>query len=74
MRDIALRRVTDLIRRRINGRFVEEPAQLSLRDVAGRRPSSPNLGSIIRSHFGAENGVDLELPPRDSGREPPAFD
>ena len=74
MRDITLRRVTELIRRRDNGRFVKEPAQLSLRDVVGRRPSSRNLASIIRSHFGPESGVDLELPPRDSGREPPVFD
>ena len=62
VRDIALRRV------------MEEPARLSLRDAAGRKPSSRNLASIIRSHFGPDNGVDLELPPRDSGREPPAFD
>ena len=33
-----------------------------------------NLASIIRSYFGPDNGVDLELPPRDSGREPPVFD
>ena len=36
--------------------------------------NSRNLTTIIRSHFGAANGVDLELPPREPGREPPSFD
>jgi hypothetical protein len=53
---------------------MEEPARLRLRDAVGHKPGSRNLASIIRSHFGPDNGVDLELPPRDSGREPPAFD
>ena len=44
------------------------------RRIHGRKPSSRNLASIIRSHFGPDNGVDLELPPRDTGREPPTFD
>ena len=36
--------------------------------------SGTDLASIIRSHFGPTNGVDLELPPREHGREPPSFD
>lgn len=62
------------MRRRNNGRLMDEPVRLGLRDVGGRKPSPRNLASIIRSHFGPDNGVDLRLPPRDSGREPPAFD
>ena len=57
-----------------NGRSVEEEARLILRDVVGHKPGSRNLTSIIRSHFGPANGVDLELPPREPGREPPSFD
>ena len=64
----------DHTRRRSHGRSFEEPVRLSLRDAVGHKPSSRNLASIIRSHFGPDNGVDLELPPRDTGREPPAFD
>lgn len=36
--------------------------------------SGVDLASIIRSHFGPTNGVDLELPPREHGREPPSFE
>lgn len=56
------------------GRSKEEEARRILRDAVGRRPSSRNLVSIIRSHFGPDNGVDLELPARERGREPPSFD
>ena len=57
-----------------NGRSMEEEARLIPRDVVGRKASSRNLTGIIRSHFGPANGVDLELPPREPAREPPAFD
>ena len=39
-----------------------------------RAQSSRNLTTIIRSHFGPANGVGLELPSREPGREPPSFD
>ncbi|MXX69182.1 MAG: hypothetical protein F4Y74_09510 [Gemmatimonadales bacterium] len=42
---------------------------------AGRPARSGlDLASIIRSHFGPTNGVDLELPPREHGCEPPSFE
>ncbi len=44
--------------------------RLILRDAVGRKPGSRNLASIIRLHFCPDNGVYLDLPPR----EPPAFD
>ena len=31
-------------------------------------------GVSVGSHFGPENGVDLELPERDPAREPPSFE
>ena len=58
----------------VSGRSMEEEARLILRNAVGRQPSSGDLASIIRSHFGPTNGVDLELPPREPGREPPSFD
>ena len=57
-----------------NDRSMEEEARLILRDAVGRKPSSRDLVSIIREHFGPANGVDLELPPREPAREPPSFD
>ena len=55
------------------GRTMEETRPI-LRDAVGHNPSSRNLASIIRSHFGPSNGVELELPPREPAREPPSFD
>lgn len=53
---------------------MEEEARVILREAVGRKPSSRNLAEITRSWFGPENGVNLELPPRGPGREPPSFD
>ena len=47
-----------------NGRSLGEEAKLILREAVGPKPSSRNLASIIRSHFGPTKGVDLELPSR----------
>lgn len=55
-------------------RSMEEEVRLILRDAMGRKPSSRNLAEITQAYFGLENGVDLELPPRGPGREPPSFD
>lgn len=80
MASITIRKLDDDIKTRLrvraagNGRSMEEEVRLILRDAVGRRPSTRNLASIIRSHFGPVNGVDLELPTREPGREPPSFD
>ena len=80
MASITIRNLDDEVKTRLrtraagNGRSMEEEVRLILRDVVGRRPSSRNLTTIIRSHFGPTDGVDLELPPREPGREPPCFD
>ena len=80
MASITIRNLNDDVKTRLrvraadNGRSMEEEARLILRDAVGRKPSSRNLASIIRSYFGLANGVDLELPPRELAREPPAFD
>ena len=77
---ITIRNLDDEVKTRLrvraaeHHRSMEEEARLILRDAVGRKPSSRNLASIVRSHFGPTNGVDLELPPRELGREPPAFD
>ena len=80
MASIAIRNLDDDVKTRLrvragdNGRTMEEEARLILRDAVWRKPSSRNLTSISGSHFGPTNGVDLELPPREHGRESPFFD
>ena len=80
MASITIRNLDDDVKTRLrvraaeNGRSMEEEARLILREAVARKPSSRKLAEIIRSHFGPTNGVDLELPPRVAGREPPSFD
>ena len=79
MASITIRNLDDDVKTRLrvraadNGRSMEEEARLILRAAVGHKPSSRDLPSIIRSHFGPADGVDLELPPREPGREPPSF-
>ena len=80
MASITIRNLDDEVKTQLrvraagNGHSMEEEARQILRDAVRRRPSSRNLASIVRSHFGPANGVDLELPPRGPMREPPSFD
>ncbi len=80
MASITIRNLDDGVKTRLrvraagNGRSMEEEARLILRDAVGRKPSCRNLASIVRSYFGPQNGVDLELPPREPAREPPSFE
>lgn len=37
-------------------------------------PADTNLHDRIRARFDPLGGIDLELPPREPGREPPRFD
>ena len=80
MANITIRNLDDDIRTRLRvraagkGRSMEEEVRRILRKAVGRARRSRDLTSIIRSHFGPTNGVELELPPRESGREPPSFE
>lgn len=80
MASITIRNLDDEVKTHLraraasNGRSMEEEARLILRDAVGRKPSSRNLTSIIRSHLGPTDGVDLELPPREPAREPPSWE
>ena len=80
MASITSRNLDDEVKARLraraagNGRSMEEEVRLILRETVGRKPRSRTLAEAIRAHFGPENGVDLELPPRSPGREPPSFD
>ena len=80
MASITIRNLDDEVKARLrvraagNGRSMEEEVRQILRDAVGCKPGSRNFVSIIRSHFGPSNGVDLELPPREPARRPPSFE
>lgn len=78
MASITIRNLDEGVKMRMraaeHGRSMEEEARPILRDVVGCKPSRRNLVEVVRSHFGPDNGVDLELPPRGPGREPRSFD
>ena len=80
MASITIRNLDDDVKTRLrvraaeHHRSMEEEVRLILREAVGRKADSRNLANIVRSHFGPDNGVDLELPPRAAGREPPSFD
>lgn len=55
-------------------RSMEEEARIILRDaVTGRHAVPRNLATFTRQCFASLGGVELELPPRGSMREPPDF-
>ena len=68
MASIAIRNLDEDVKSRLrvraasHGRSMEEEVRWILQDAVGRKSSSRNLVSIIRSHFGPDGGVDLELP------------
>ena len=80
MASITIRNLDDDVKTRLrvraaeHHRSMEEEARLILRDAVGRKTDTRNLANIARSYFGPDNGVDLKLPPREPGREPPSFD
>ena len=79
MASITIRNLDDDVKTRLrvraasNGRSVEEEARVILREAVGWEAEPENLASFIRECFVSFGGVDLELPPRESMREPPDF-
>lgn len=57
-----------------NGRSMEEEARLILREAVGREAEPKNLAAFIHECFAPYGGVELELPPRGTMREPPRVD
>ena len=80
MASITIRNLDDDVKTRLrvraaeHSRSMEEEVRIILREAVGRGRNTRNLAEIARAHFGPANGVDLELPPREPGREPPSFD
>ena len=80
MASIVIRNLDDEVKTQLRvraaqkGHSMEEEARRILREAINRKPRSRDFASLMRAHFGPSNGVDLELPPREPAREPPALD
>ena len=80
MASITIRNLDDEVKTRLrvraaeHHRSMEEEARLILRDAVGPKKPPRNLAKAIRARIAPLGGVDLELPPREPGREPPSFD
>ncbi len=80
MASITIRNLDDDVKTRLrvraaeHHRSMEEEARIILRDaVTGRRAGLRNLVTFTRKCFAPIGGIELELPPRGSMREPPDF-
>ncbi len=78
MASITIRKLDDALKAKLRrhaarqGRSMEEAARETLRTAhaeTSRRPT--NLAEAIRRRFGPLGGVELELPARETLREPP---
>ncbi len=81
MASITIRRLDDSVKARLrmraarHGRPMEEEARQVLTAALKEEPKrSKNLVESIRELFGPQGGVELEIPPRGMGREPPDFE
>lgn len=64
------------IRAAHNGRSMEAEARTILKEalMSSRSASGEALAAAIRRRFAPLGGIELELPPREAGREPPRFE
>jgi antitoxin FitA len=64
------------IRAAHHGRSMEAEARAILKEVLmkGRPTTGADLVAVIRGRFAPLGGVELELPSRTPGREPPRFE
>ena len=80
MASITIRNLDDDVKTQLrvravgNGRSMEEEARVILRNAVKPKMACRNLARSIRARITPLDGVDLELPPRGSGHEPPSFD
>ena len=81
MASIIVRNLEEGLKRRLriqaaeNGRSMEQEARVILRAALDQETSNgKDLASAIRARFEPLGGVELDIPPRRSLREPPRFD
>ena len=59
----------------VHGRSMEEEARTILRVALSAQTEAPGkLATSIQARFATHGGVDLDLPPRESTRDPPTFE
>jgi antitoxin FitA len=79
MASITIRNLEDDLKRRLrvraaeHGRSMEEEAREILRQVVGEAVPPRNLAAAIRARVASSGGVDLDLPARETIREPRGF-
>ncbi len=80
MASITIRRLDESVKRKrriraaSHGRSMEEEAREILKSALLPEQPPKNLGNAIRRRFARLGGVELEIPPREMGREPPDFE
>ena len=80
MASITIRNLEDDVKRRLriraaeHGRSMEEEAREILRQVVGQERPAHTLAAAIRARIAPLGGVELDLPPHEPMRQPPAFD
>lgn len=78
MSSLTIRRLDPAVKERLriraasHGNSMEEEVRRILNQTLAAEPD--NAFDRLRRHFADIGGVDLELPPRSPGREPPSFD
>jgi plasmid stability protein len=79
MATLTIRRLDPAVKERLrvraaqHGHSMEEEARRILSESCGQASRAENLADIALGLFGDESGVELELPVRQTGREPPSF-
>jgi antitoxin FitA len=80
MATLTIRRLDPAVKERLRvhaaqrGHSMEEEARRILSESCGQASRAENLADIAPRLFGEDNGIELELPARETGREPPGLD
>jgi plasmid stability protein len=78
--NLTIRRLDPAVKERLrvraarHGHSMEEEARRILSETLTAKPEPANAFDRLRRHFADLGGVELELPPRLPGREPPTFE
>jgi plasmid stability protein len=79
MATLTIRRLAPVVKERLRvraaqrGHSMEEEARRILSESCRLATPAENLAALARHLFGEEHGFELQLAPREMGREPPSF-
>ncbi len=79
MAALVVRKLEDTIKLRLriraaqHGRSMEEEVRVILTNTLAGEPPPPNLATAIRARMASVGGVEIPLPEREPGRDPPEF-